>query len=144
MTTWHCSTVGIGGLRLHKMCLGDSAPEATFADEKSLITLPFDLIVYLTLQNLQTPISLIEPLGWVMETISKTFQKSDLRAGFFLFPVVVVCDSVCEFSSTLPVRLGFGLRVLLLLLHTRQSQGFYGAFLTEIQMPLLICSKINL
>ena len=37
---WHYFAVGIGGLCSHKMCLGDFAPEAIFADEKSLTTKP--------------------------------------------------------------------------------------------------------
>ena len=35
MMTWHSIPLGIGGLLSHLMFLGDSAPEATFAVEKS-------------------------------------------------------------------------------------------------------------
>ena len=36
--TWHSFLVGIGGLCSHQMFLRDSAPDATFAEEKSLTT----------------------------------------------------------------------------------------------------------
>ena len=39
VVTWHPFHIGIGGLCSHLIFLGDSAPEATFANKKSLTTL---------------------------------------------------------------------------------------------------------